>query len=84
MRTLSLDYTPVTILTEPSCDVIVPHMTTNLMSISDVVERSKLSEGGVYQLIREGSLKAVKIGRRTVVKSSDFEAWVDSLDGVGS
>jgi excisionase family DNA binding protein len=54
------------------------------MSIPDVMERSKLSEGGVYQLIRDGTLKAVKIRRRTVVRSSDFETWVDSLNEVRS
>ncbi len=53
-----------------------------LYSIPDVMNKTTLSRGGVNLLIRRGQLRAVKIGKRTCVRSADFEAFVDGLTEV--
>ena len=58
--------------------------TTNLLSIADVMAKTTLSRGSVYTLIRSGELRGVKVGARTVVRSTDFEAWLDTLNDVQS
>ncbi len=60
-----------------------PTKPTCLYSISDIMERTTLSRGAVYNLIRERRLRAVKVGARTVVRSTDFDAFVDSLEDAG-
>ena len=50
-----------------------------LMTIQDVCREASLGRTTVYQEIQGGGLAAYKIGRRTVIKRSDFAAWIASL-----
>lgn len=50
-----------------------------LLSVSVVAQRASLSPRQVYRLIASGELTAVKVGRRTLVRRTDFEEWVNQL-----
>ncbi len=53
-----------------------------LLSMRDVMDRTSLSRGAVHQLIRSGRLRALKHGRRVLVRSDDLSAFVDTLERV--
>jgi excisionase family DNA binding protein len=38
-----------------------------------------IGRGKAYQEINEGRLRATKVGRRTLIRASDAEAWLSSL-----
>ncbi len=48
--------------------------TSELMSIKEVAEAKKITDGRVYQLIKEGSLPAQKIGSHYVIAKSASDA----------
>jgi excisionase family DNA binding protein len=50
-----------------------------LLSISNVSQRSNLGRTKIYDLIRTKQLPIVKCGRRTLVRTSDFEAFIAGL-----
>ena len=47
-------------------------------SISDAAAASSLSRTRLYQLINEGRLEVVKIGRRTLVKARSLERLLET------
>ena len=49
---------------------------TELMSIKEVAEAKKITVGRVYQLIKEGTLPAQKIGTHLLITRSDCDALV--------
>lgn len=50
-----------------------------LLSIPEVCQAAKLGRSKIYDLIRTKELLVVKCGRRTLVRASDFEAFIESL-----
>jgi excisionase family DNA binding protein len=52
-------------------------------SIAEVIARTGLGRDKVYGLIRDGQLVARKVGRRTLVVSSDLEKFLTSLPVIG-
>jgi excisionase family DNA binding protein len=50
-------------------------------SIAEFSERFCISRWTTYCLIRDGKLRAVKLGRRTIILAPDVEAYVASLPG---
>jgi excisionase family DNA binding protein len=52
-------------------------------SIAEVIARTGLGRDTVYGLIRDGQLVARKVGRRTLVVSSDLEKFLTSLPAIG-
>jgi excisionase family DNA binding protein len=52
---------------------------TSLLSIKDVQATTKLSRSAVYELLSDGQIASVKVGRRRLVKSADLAAWIHSL-----
>ncbi len=57
----------------------------SLLSIQQVRLRAGgISRSKVYQLIRAGELKPVKIGRRTFVPETSWQAFVDRLTDGGA
>jgi len=47
-------------------------------SIADVCAATSCGRTTVYAAIKCGELRAIKIGRRTVVTSTDLRAWLDA------
>ena len=46
---------------------------------AEIAQRNSISERTVYNLIAAGKLRAVKIGRATVVTAEAESAWLASL-----
>jgi excisionase family DNA binding protein len=53
-------------------------------SVAEVISRTGLGRDKVYGLIRDGQLVARKVGRRTLVVSSDLEKFLTSLPVIGA
>lgn len=51
-------------------------------SINEFCEAVSIGRNKTYIEIKEGRLKTVKIGRRTVIRREDAEAWLNSLEEV--
>jgi hypothetical protein len=49
------------------------------MSIKDCTDESGIGINAIYDEIRNGKLKARKIGRRTIILRADFEAYLNAL-----
>jgi excisionase family DNA binding protein len=48
-------------------------------SISEVVDLTGISRSKIYEEIRDGQLRAVKSGHRTLILCRDLEDWLTSL-----
>lgn len=44
-------------------------------SVNEVVEKTSLSKGFVFNEIRSGNLRAKRFGKRVLVLRSDYEDW---------
>tara|TARA_R110001592_G_scaffold294831_2_gene564667 strand:+ start:975 stop:1175 length:201 start_codon:yes stop_codon:yes gene_type:complete len=51
-------------------------------TVKDVMRRTSLSHATIYRAIGDGRLKAVKCGKRTLVKHVDLEAFISSLPSI--
>jgi excisionase family DNA binding protein len=49
-----------------------------LLSLDDVAQVLRISESGVYRLIRSGDLPRVKVGNRTLFAPHDVRAFIAS------
>ncbi len=49
-------------------------------SINEFCEAVSIGRNKTYLEIKEGRLKTVKIGRRTVIRRDDAEAWLNSME----
>lgn len=50
-----------------------------LLTLPEVAQQLRVSERSVFRRIREGRLRPVHIGRRTLVTSRELAAYVASL-----
>jgi excisionase family DNA binding protein len=44
--------------------------------VDEAVEVTGRCRSSIYQAIRDGELKAIKSGRRTLIRTADLEDWV--------
>jgi excisionase family DNA binding protein len=51
-----------------------------LYTILQFVTTFGVSRSAVYREIRDGGLKAVKVGRRTMIRATDADAWLRRLE----
>jgi excisionase family DNA binding protein len=49
------------------------------LTISNAVRASGLSRTTIYEALKRGELTAMKAGRRTLIKYSDLEAFMERL-----
>lgn len=56
-----------------------PSLELKAYSISEAAALLSLGRTRIYQAIYEGKLKAVKFGRRTLVRAEDINRFLDSL-----
>ncbi|MFC5068899.1 helix-turn-helix domain-containing protein [Flaviflagellibacter deserti] len=47
--------------------------------IDEAAKVSGIGRSKIYEAVGEGALKAVKCGRRTLIKTEDLEAFIASL-----
>jgi excisionase family DNA binding protein len=52
---------------------------SQLLSIPDFCRENKLSRSYAYRLLRDGTLKGVKVGRLTRIRREDAECWAAAL-----
>lgn len=50
-----------------------------LLTVADVVERTRLSRTVVYELIASGDLPAVNRGRSRRIREADLDEWIRQL-----
>lgn len=55
-----------------------------LLTIKEVCEATKLGRTYIYRILKSGDLKAIKVGRRTLVRKDDMEAWSSGLSSYTS
>lgn len=51
------------------------------VSISETAEMTGMSRSRIYQLIQNGNLKSVSLGRRRLIRVRDIEAMLDAAGG---
>jgi len=56
-------------------------MKNDLLTIPEFCERVSLGKTSVYQLLNEGKVKAVKLGKKTLIPRSSLNEFVASLPG---
>jgi excisionase family DNA binding protein len=49
------------------------------MTIADVTRRTGIGRTSVFEAIRVGKLRAVKVGARTLIRAEDLTSFLDSL-----
>ena len=54
------------------------------MTCKEFCERYRLGMTTLYEEFKGGRLRAVKVGRRTLILNRDALAWEHSLAGVGT
>ncbi len=52
---------------------------TLLLTIDDACEQTRLGRTKIYQLIADGQIEIVKVGRRTLVPFDSLVAWLSKL-----
>ena len=51
-------------------------------SVDDIIEGYGLCRSTIYKAIGSGTLRARKLGRRTVILDADLRAWLDGLPAI--
>lgn len=51
----------------------------SLLSINDVIAEIGVCRTMVFRLFKDGSLKHLKIGKRTFVRPEDLRAFIDAM-----
>lgn len=49
-------------------------------TVAEVSELLGLALGGAYELVRDGTIPARKLGGRWVISKKRFHAWLDGMD----
>ncbi len=56
-----------------------PVLSKRAYSIPEVCRTASIGRTRLYSEIGEGRLRAVKVGRRTLIRAEDLDAWLRSL-----
>lgn len=60
-----------------------PSGTTLLLTVEETAAELRIARRRVYEMIKDGDLKSVKIGKSRRVRSADLAEYVAGLTGVG-
>lgn len=55
-----------------------------LNSVEDVMKRLKLGRSKVYEVLANGQLRSVKVGRRRLVSEAALVAFINHLEAGGA
>ena len=58
---------------------VEPALPKRAYSIPEVCRTASIGRTRLYSEISEGRLKAVKVGRRTLIRAEDLDTWLRSL-----
>jgi excisionase family DNA binding protein len=58
---------------------VAPAAQASLLTIPDFCRENSISRSKAYGLFKDGTLKAVKVGRLTRIRRQDAEAWAAAL-----
>lgn len=61
-----------------SDDVLASALTPMAYSIDDVTRVATIGKTTIFAAIRDGHLRAVKIGRRTLILADDLKRWLEA------
>jgi excisionase family DNA binding protein len=50
-----------------------------VLTVAEVMDTTGLSRQFIYNEVRSGRLRSLKVGRRRLVRVPDLEAWLDSF-----
>lgn len=50
-------------------------------TVTEVAQLLSLSRGSAYELVRDGTIPAHRLGRRWVIPKGRFHAWLDGQGG---
>lgn len=53
------------------------------LSIAEVCKATGIGRTSIFNAIREGKLRAVKLGNRTLVRAEDLRTFLESLPAIG-
>lgn len=56
----------------------LPADVAEFYTIDRLTNAYSLSRSTLYEILRSGALKAIKLGTRTLIRRSDIEAWLDA------
>lgn len=54
-------------------------MDSRIYKINEVAEILGISKSYTYQMIKEGKIPVVKLGRRIIIPKPKFDAWFEQL-----
>lgn len=57
--------------------------TTAAYTVAEALDRLSLSRDTFYRMVREGRLRARKVGRKTLILDSDLKEFMESLPQIG-
>lgn len=55
-------------------------MNTTLLSIPEACEKLRIGRTRLYQILNAGQIKAVRIGKRTLIPGDSIEEFINGLD----
>jgi excisionase family DNA binding protein len=61
---------------------VTPIEPDRLFTVAQVCDRLSVSRRTFYNLVAQGELRPVKIGRRTMLRGSELTRYLDMLDTV--
>jgi excisionase family DNA binding protein len=53
------------------------------VTVAEAIQRFGIARTKLYELIREGDIEAVKLGRRTLIRAESARSFIDRLPRVG-
>lgn len=54
------------------------------LSVAEVCKTTGIGRTSIFNAIRDGKLRAVKLGNRTLIRAEDLKAFLDNLPAISS
>ena len=67
----------------PSNDTRIQTESLKLVSVNYALQTLSIGKTKLYDLIKQGVIRPAKIGRRTLIRLDDLDAFIAGLPGLG-